>query len=136
MTGDKAPKKAPKDNLSPAWSPGQSGNPKGRPKGSRNKFGEDFCRAIAADFEEHGATVLETVRSEDPAAYLRVCASIVPKELNVKVDPIAELTDEQLIKRLSQLQQSLRDLGGDSAVVVRAGEAAEEKPVKPVSSLH
>ena len=45
---------------------GQSGGP-GRPKGARNKFSEDYVEAFAADFEEHGAEVIERIRIEQPA---------------------------------------------------------------------
>ena len=36
----------------------QPRNP-GRPKGSRNKLGEDFIAALAADFAEHGKCVIQ-----------------------------------------------------------------------------
>lgn len=56
------------------------GNP-GRPKGSRNKLGEAFLLAMYEDFQEHGVTVIETVRTEKPDQYLKVVASILPKEI-------------------------------------------------------
>lgn len=62
---------------------GKSGNPAGRPKGSRDAFSEDFIKAMAADFAEHGVRVLKEVRENDPASYLRVCAGLVPKDVNV-----------------------------------------------------
>ncbi|WAJ28938.1 DUF5681 domain-containing protein [Antarcticirhabdus aurantiaca] len=75
---------------------GRSGNPAGRPKGSRNKLGEAFIEALHADFDEHGAEVIARVRQEKPDAYLKVMASILPKDLNVKVDPFEHMTDEDL----------------------------------------
>ena len=75
--------------------PFQPGNP-GRPKGSRNKLGEAFISAMHDDFVEHGAAVIETVRIEKPDQYLKVVASILPKELNIKTDAFDGLTDEQL----------------------------------------
>jgi len=79
------------------WKPGQSGNPKGRPKGSRSKLAESFLSALSADFDAHGAAVIERVRVEDPSTYLRVTANILPKELNVAVERTArELNDDEL----------------------------------------
>ncbi len=98
--------------------PGQSGNPAGRPKGSRNKLGEEFVRALCVDFEEHGAAVIATVRQEKPDQYLKVVASILPKE--VKVTTEFELSDDELDKRIRQLAAALDlSIGGESG----AGEA-------------
>lgn len=63
---------------------GQSGNPAGRPKGSRNKIAESFISAMAADFDEHGVEVIARVRNEMPAAYLKLAADLVPKDINIE----------------------------------------------------
>jgi Family of unknown function (DUF5681) len=65
-------------NLVP-FKPGQSGNPKGRPKGARNKLGEESLPQLCEDFEVHGAAVIERVRQEDPATYIRVIAGFASK---------------------------------------------------------
>ena len=79
-----------------SWgTPFQKGNP-GRPKGSRNKLGEAFISALHDDFVEHGPAVIETVRIEKPDQYLKVVASILPKELNIKTDAFDGISDEQL----------------------------------------
>ncbi|MDW9802795.1 hypothetical protein GOA91_07665 [Sinorhizobium meliloti] len=83
------------------------GNP-GRPKGARNKLGEAFLEAMHADFEEHGASVIETVRKEKPDQYLKVVASILPKDLNVNINSMDDLTDEQLIQRIRSLDSAIR----------------------------
>lgn len=62
--------------------PGNSAG--GRTKGSRNQLAESFIRDVLADWEEHGVVALEACREEDPATYLRVVASIVPKEFNIR----------------------------------------------------
>jgi hypothetical protein len=81
------------------------GNP-GRPKGSRNKLGEDFISALYVDFNEHGPAVIARVRDEKPEAYIKVIASILPKEVKLTAS-VEEFTDEQLDQKIRQLASIL-----------------------------
>lgn len=85
----------------------------GRPKGSRNKLGEAFVSDMLADWEVHGAVVIATVREEKPDQYLRVVASVLPRELNVKVSELDELSDEQLQRQLAHIVAQLAAAGLD-----------------------
>lgn len=64
-------------------------------KGTRDKLSKDFLAAMSADFAEHGVKVIETVRIERPADYLKVVASLQPKEVEI-VTPESALSDEQV----------------------------------------
>ena len=87
--------------------PGNNGGP-GRPKGARNKLGEAFVEALHRDFEEHGAVAIQKTRDEKPDQYLKVIASLLPKEF--KIETVSDLTDEQLDARIRQLA-SLIEVG-------------------------
>lgn len=67
------------------WKPGESGNPAGRPIGSRNKFSEDVIQAFAIDWAAGGPEAIARVRVTDPSTYMRVVASILPKDVLVNV---------------------------------------------------
>jgi hypothetical protein len=58
---------------------GNSGG--GRPRGSRNKLTERFFDTIANDFAEHGAEAIAKVRTTDPASYLKIVGSLIPRNL-------------------------------------------------------
>ena len=91
----------------------------GRPKGSRNKLGEAFVEALHQDFLDHGPATIARVREEDPTAYVKVCASLLPKE--IKVERTEDMTDDELNQRIKQLAAALSlELGGEA----RTGEPA------------
>ncbi len=58
----------------------KKGNP-GRPKGSKNKITKAYLDAISEDFRKHGKSVIEKVRKQQPAVYLRLIAQLVPKDI-------------------------------------------------------
>jgi hypothetical protein len=116
------------------FQPGQSGNPKGRERGSRNKLGEAFVDALHEDFQEHGPAAITACREENPAAYLKVVASLLPKELNIRAS--ADLTDEQLEQRIRQLASAL-GIESEPAGAPRVieGKAEAVRPDEAVPSL-
>lgn len=79
----------------PPGKPFQPGNP-GRPKGSRNKLGEAFIAALHDDFQDHGVKAIQEVRETRPHEYLKVVASILPKQLEIKESAFDGISDEQL----------------------------------------
>lgn len=108
---------APKKPIGRPFQPGQVANPAGRPKGSRNKLGEAFISALHDDFVQHGPQVIETVRIEKPDQYLKVVASILPKELNIKTDAFDGVSDEQLAALVHAARSALgiAEVGGEDA---------------------
>ncbi len=77
---------------------GNSGG--GRPKGSRNKLGEQFLEALAQDFAEHGHEAIVACRAEKPNEYVKIVAGLLPKEHQVRKDPVDEMSDEEIADAL------------------------------------
>lgn len=101
------------------FKPGQSGNPKGRPLGARSKLGEAFLEAMQQDFDAHGVAAIIEVRETKPDQYLKVIASILPKDLNINVNQMDNLTDDQLIERIRALDATIRpflDAQGENGI--------------------
>lgn len=103
----------------PVGRPFEKGNA-GRPKGSRNKLGEAFLADMLANWEVNGAETIEQVRIEKPDQYLKVVASILPKELNIQINELDELNDEQLYRQFAAITAQLAAAGvslgeGDTA---------------------
>jgi hypothetical protein len=55
----------------------------GRTKGSRNKLSEAFLQDLHRTWIRHGKKVLDRVAESAPETFLRVCATILPKALEV-----------------------------------------------------
>ena len=88
--------------------PGVSGNPAGKPKGARTKLGEQFLSALQEDFEANGVAAIQTVRETRPQDYLKVIASLMPKDLNLNVNNLDDATDDELVQRLRDLESVIR----------------------------
>lgn len=96
------PRPAPAQGGDSRFLPGNNGG-SGRPRGSRNRLSEAFLDALCADFDVHGPAVIERVRLEEPAAYLRTVASIMPKRVEVEAgDDLRHLSDAQLVTMIEQ----------------------------------
>lgn len=118
-----APEPAPeKDPTTGRFVSGNIGG--GRSKGSRNKLGEMFLDALHDDFQKHGVDAIVKVRDDRPQDYLRVIASLMPKDLNINVNNLDAATDDELVQRLRDLESVIRPflgLEGSRADSVRTG---------------
>ena len=104
-------------NLKP-FQPGNNMNPGGRPKGSLNRLQGDFMWELAESFAKHGKSAIEAVIADKPHEFLKICASLMPKELTVTTTVLDEMSLEQLEESLATLKR-LQASGDVSDVEVK-----------------
>jgi hypothetical protein len=66
----------------------------GRRKGSRDRIETKMLEAIARDFEEHGEEAIKICRLERPNEYLKLVASLLPREVEATIDGNVEVTHQ------------------------------------------
>jgi hypothetical protein len=86
----------------------------GRPKGSRNKLTTEFLDDLYAKWREHGPDVLERVIRDDPAAFLRTVAQILPKEIDANVNAGSDFDGMNSIAEI--LEEVANEVGVDAAL--------------------
>jgi hypothetical protein len=106
------------------WLKGVSGNARGTLEGSRRAFSADFIRTLADDFRLHGRQAIEKVRKTQPAAYMKICALLVPREMKLEHSGgVKAMTDEQLERGIEILQELIAKRDADANAKVIEGEA-------------
>jgi hypothetical protein len=87
------------------WVKGQpSANPAGRGH-ARNRIETSLLKALADDFEQHGADAIKLCRLEQPSTYLKIIASLMPRSLEVTATSIErDLSDEEIAATLEKIR--------------------------------
>ena len=75
----------------------ENGNLGGNAQRTRHLVNKAFLEALAKDFQEGGAQAIAKVRKEQPAAYMKIRALLVPKEFKLEhTGGVKSMTDEQI----------------------------------------
>lgn len=89
---------------------GNSGNG-GRPRGARAKLGEAFMEAMRASFEEKGKAAIDAVIEDKPDQYLKVIASLMPKQLDIDEETAANVVRALTVAFVRPGEQRTEDAG-------------------------
>jgi hypothetical protein len=104
---------------------GYSGNPGGSPEATRRLVNKAFLEALAEDFRQGGPEAIAKVRKYQPAAYMKICALLVPREMKLEHSGgVKAMTDEQLERSLEVIKAMIaaKQQTGENAKVIE-GEA-------------
>jgi hypothetical protein len=73
----------------------------------------DFLTALRADFAVHGADAIAACRDDDPLQYIKLVASLLPKDAPAGKDgadgrdALDRLSDEDLLARIRMLEAAI-----------------------------
>ena len=101
---------------------GVSGNPHGNRHRTRHLLNQEFMQALLLNFRHQGKKAIEKVARNQPAAYLKILALLVPREMKVEHSQgVKAMSDEQLEQAIEALQAMLEaKIPGDQAKVIDA----------------
>src|SRR5262245_324955 len=111
------------------------GNPGGSPEATRRALNKRFLLDLAEDWQQHGREVFKRVRRDSPAAYLKVCAMLVPREMKLEHSGgVKAMTTEQIERGIELIKEMLAQPGDAASaqdVEGVAEPAALPAPRKP-----
>jgi hypothetical protein len=100
---------------------GVSGNRDGNRHRTRHLLNQEFMQALLLNFRHQGKKAIEKVARNQPAAYLKILALLVPRELKMEHSGgVKAMTDEQLEQGIEALQAMLAAQAGEAAKVIEA----------------
>jgi hypothetical protein len=93
------------------------------PSGLRGALGQRLLRALARDFERHGARAVGLLRRERRQDYLKLIAALLPKEFRIRNIELPSMTDEELARSLAAVKAmiALQEKAGKAGVEFGSG---------------
>jgi hypothetical protein len=113
---------------------GVSGNPGGNRHRTRHLLNQEFMQALLLNFRHQGKKAIEKVARNQPAAYLKILALLVPREMQIEhTNRIKQMTDEEIEQAIEAIQTMLAARAGEAAKVIEgtAELAALPAPNRP-----
>ncbi|MDZ4253219.1 MAG: hypothetical protein U1A72_11695 [Sulfuritalea sp.] len=112
---------------------GNLANPGGKPVRARNSLNAAFLNALLAEFNRSGKAAIKACAKEDPARFVTILASLLPKELEIS-HPLDEFTDEQLDAAAETIRTILAAQGYRPDEIGQGGaQPAEKLPALPAA---
>ena len=111
---------------------GVSGNPHGNRHRTRHLLNQEFMQALLLNFRHEGKKAIQKVARNQPAAYLKILALLVPRELKLEHSGgVKAMSDDQLEQAIEAVQAMLAARAGEAAKVI---EGTAEPAALPAPS--
>ena len=82
-------------------------------------------QALLLNFRHQGKKAIEKVARNQPAAYLKILALLVPREMQIEqTNRIKQMTDEQIEQAIEAIEEMLARRAGETAKVIEADAEA------------
>jgi hypothetical protein len=108
---------------------GFSGNPGGNRHRTRHLLNQEFMQALLLNFRHQGKKAIEKVARNQPAAYLKILALLVPREMQIEhTNRIKQMTDEEIEQAIEAIETLLAARAGEAAKVI---EGTAERTALP-----
>lgn len=142
---DEAHATAPDHSTKGHFVSGNRGAIKGAPfkikRERRRVFTTKVLSDLLADWKEHGPSAIAACRLEDPSGYVRAAISLLPKDINVNVNPIEQMPDDRLLDYIRGLEETIvaaiaAGAGTTGGTEGGAGETIEHEEAQSLSSVH
>jgi hypothetical protein len=62
--------------------------------GARNRLGEAFIADLEMAWKEHRISTISRVIEDRPQDFLKIVVGLLPKNVDLNVDPYSDLTDK------------------------------------------
>jgi len=78
----------------------------GRRKGARDKLQTRFIEDLAEAWEKYGKDALVITAREEPAQFVKICSTLMPKEVALDVSgPLNDMSDDELNALLDHVRE-------------------------------
>ena len=115
---------------------GVSGNPHGNRHRTRHLLNQEFMQALLLNFRHQGKKAIEKVARNQPAAYLKILALLVPREMKVEHSGgVKAMSDEEIEQAIEAIQTMLAARAGEAAKVIEGTAELAALPA-PDGAVH
>ena len=118
------------DNRDPKTGQVLAGNTLARPgsrKGARNRLQGNFVAALSEHFEEVGKVAIDIVFKESPKDYLKIIASVLPREFILEDGRLETMSDEEITEYCAEIRRLQATIGQDRGSALSGAAAPPER---------